>query len=50
MNKYMEIAYQIAKKTKTDIPIGCVLINKDGMILSKSSNQVEKNQNSIFRM
>ena len=37
----MELALSEALKSNGDIPVGCVIINKEGEILSKSHNEKE---------
>lgn len=47
--KYMKIALDLAKKAETnrDIPVGAIVVDKNGNILGKGYNKKEKDQNSI---
>ena len=38
---YMELALSEAKKSGIDLPIGCIIIDKNGEILSKTHNKKE---------
>jgi|GEM_PF-1097570 len=47
--KYMKIALDLAKKAETnrDIPVGAIVVDKNGNILGKGYNKKEKDQDSI---
>ncbi len=42
IDKYMDIAIKEAEKSEGDIPIGCVLVDSEGEILSQTHNLKEK--------
>lgn len=48
--KFMKIALKEAQKAilEDEVPIGCIIIDKNGKILAKSHNQVEKKNNTTF--
>lgn len=47
--KYMKIALSLAKKAENngDIPVGAIVVDKDGNILGKGYNKKEKEKDSI---
>lgn len=51
MNKsyeyYMQIALEEARQTKIDVPVGAVLIDDEGKVISKAFNTKEKNHSVI---
>ena len=48
INDFMQIAIEQARKayTENEIPVGCVIV-KDGKIIFKSRNSIQKNSNPI---
>ena len=50
ISNYMNLAYKEAIKAfkNNEVPIGCVIVDKFGNILSKSYNKVEKSKNATF--
>ena len=48
-NRYMELAIKMAEKAyeKDEVPIGAVIVDKDGNVVSKGYNKREKTQNAI---
>ncbi len=47
--KYMKIAFLEAKKAfdKAEVPIGAVIVSKDGKVISKAHNLTETKKNSL---
>ena len=41
LNKFMNLALDVAKKTKKDIPIACLIV-KDNEIIATSTNKREE--------
>ena len=48
--KFMKIALKEAEKAllEDEVPIGCIIIDKNGKVLAKSHNQVEKKNNATL--
>jgi len=46
LNNHMQEALRIAKTTKTDIPIGAVII-KNGTVIASSTNKREENNQTV---
>ena len=45
-SKYIELAYQEAQKAfqKDEVPIGCVIVNSQGIVIASTHNQKETNK------
>ena len=48
-NNYMELALEMAKRAykKDEVPIGAVIVDKNGNVISKGYNKREKTQNAV---
>ena len=48
--KFMKMALKEAEKAllEDEVPIGCIIIDKNGKVLAKSHNQVEKKNNATL--
>lgn len=48
--KYMELALKEAKKAlkNDDVPVGCIIIDDEGNVVSKAYNRKESKQNAVF--
>lgn len=49
-NFFMEVAYQQALKAykNNEVPIGAIIVDKEGNVLARGYNQVEKNSTQIY--
>ncbi len=44
----MSLAINEAKKSKNEVPVGCVMVDKKGCVISSTSNTVESSKSSIM--
>lgn len=44
----MQKAIKLAKTSGDDLPVGCIILDKDDYIIAKSTNEVEKNNNITY--